>query len=68
MMRDICDVIENVCDEIDRGVINSVEEGVYEFEKYGLKIDMKLVRECLEEEFEEGYCISEKWGEVELLG
>ena len=47
-MRDICDVIENVCDEIDRGGVNSVEDGVYEFEKCGLNVDMKLVRECLE--------------------
>jgi hypothetical protein len=29
-------------------------------------VDMKLVRECLEEEFEEGF--SEKWEEVEVLG
>ena len=66
MMRDICDVIENVCDEIDRGGVNSVEDGVYEFEKCSLNVDMKLVRECLEEEFEEGF--SEKWEEVEVLG
>jgi len=48
-MKDICDVIENVCDGIDRGCVNSVEDGVCEFEKCGLKVNMELVRECLEE-------------------
>jgi hypothetical protein len=65
-MKDISEVIDYVCDLIDRGDVNSVEEGVCEFEKCGLNVDMKLVRECLDEEFEEGYC--DRWEEVEVLG
>ena len=65
-MRDISVIIESVCDEIDRGGVNSVEDGVSKFEDCGLKLNMDLVRECLEEEFEEGF--SELWEEVEVLG
>ena len=64
-MRDISEIIENVCDYIDRGIVNSVEDGIEEFKKCGFKLNMDLVRECLEEEFEEGY--SELWEEVEVL-
>jgi len=64
-MRDISEIIENVCDNIDRGIVNSVSDGIEEFKKCGLKLNMDLVRECLEEEFEEGY--SELWEEVEVL-
>tara|TARA_R100000030_G_scaffold79817_1_gene62705 strand:+ start:128 stop:325 length:198 start_codon:yes stop_codon:yes gene_type:complete len=65
-MRDISEVIDSVCDEIDRGVVNSVEDGVIKFEECGLKLNMDLVRECLEEEFEEGF--SELWNEVGIVG
>ena len=59
---DISEHIEYVMDLIDRGEINSVEEGLVKFE--GLKVDMELVKKCLEEEFEEGY--SENWELVEV--
>jgi len=65
IMRDISEIIENVCDYIDRGIVNSVEDGIEEFKKCDFKLNMDLVRKCLEEEFEEGY--SELWEEVEVL-
>ena len=64
-MKDISEVIDFVCDLIDRGEVNSVEEGmeVFKEELEGIEVDMGIVEKCLKEEFEEGY--SENW---ELVG
>jgi hypothetical protein len=64
-MKDISEVIDFVCDLIDRGEINNVGEGmeVFKEELEGMEVDMEIVEKCLREEFEEGYC--ENW---ELVG
>jgi hypothetical protein len=58
---DISEHIEYVMDLIEKGKITNVEEGLVMFE--GLKVDMELVKKCLEEELNGG--CSENWEWVE---
>jgi hypothetical protein len=58
---DISEVIDFVCDLIDRGEVNNVEEGmdVFREELKGMEVDMGIIEKCLKEEFVEGF--SENW-------
>jgi hypothetical protein len=60
-MKDISEVIDFVCDLIDRGEVNNVEGGmdVFREELKGREVNMGIIKKCLKEEFEEGF--SESW-------
>ena len=60
-MKDISEVIDFVCDLIDRGEVNSVEGGmdVFREELKEREVNMGIIEKCLKEEFEEGF--SENW-------
>ena len=60
-MKDISEVIDFVCDLIDRGEVNNVERGmdVFREELKGREVNMGIIKKCLKEEFEEGF--SESW-------